>query len=40
MLLRFKVSNFRSFGDKTEISLLAGSPVAKCVVPDDVSKLL
>ena len=25
MLLRFRVSNFRSFGDKTEISLLAGS---------------
>lgn len=25
MLLRFRVSNFRSFGEKTEISLLAGS---------------
>ena len=25
MLLRFRVSNFRSFGDKTELSLLAGS---------------
>ena len=25
MLLRFRVSNFRSFGDKTEISFLAGS---------------
>ena len=25
MLLRFRVSNFRSFGDKTEISLLAGN---------------
>lgn len=25
MLLRFKVSNFRSFGDKTEISIFAGN---------------
>jgi hypothetical protein len=25
MLLRFIVSNFRSFGDKTEVSLLAGN---------------
>ena len=30
MLLRFRVSNFRSFGDTTEISLIAGSRDTEC----------